>query len=86
MFSVLSCSAPLSLFPPLSRNAPVDPISLVQLEWLNDTSEVVYFNKPGLDKFVILHPLHLMWAIKLIVRYDRTGDMCTLTSLSAHMY
>lgn len=40
-----------------------------QLEWLNDTSEVVYFNKPGLDEFVILHPSHLMSAINKIVRY-----------------
>lgn len=40
----------------------------LQLNWLNDTSEVVYFNKPGLDKFVFMHPLMLMKAIKLIVR------------------
>eukprot|EP00752_Nemacystus_decipiens_P009048 g8079.t1 len=48
-----------------SRNAVVST-----LEWLNDTSEVVYFNKPGLDEFVILHPIHLMGAIKQIVRRD----------------
>ena len=29
---------------------------------------MVYFNKPDLDEFVILHPLHLMGAIKQIVR------------------
>ena len=41
----------------------------LQLNWLNDTSEVVYFNKEGLDEFVIMHPLKLMDAVKLIVRY-----------------
>ncbi|CAM9268570.1 unnamed protein product, partial [Ascophyllum nodosum] len=40
------------------------------LNWLNDTSEVVFFDKPQLDEFVILHPLRLMQAIKLIVSVD----------------
>ncbi|CAM9396487.1 unnamed protein product [Scytosiphon promiscuus] len=55
------------------RNAVVST-----LEWLNDTSEVVYFNKPGLDEFVILHPLHLMSAIKEIVRPDLKEKLSTL--------
>lgn len=38
------------------------------MNWLNDTSEVVYFNKEGLDEFVIMHPRQLMDAVKLIVR------------------
>ncbi|CAB1096057.1 unnamed protein product [Ectocarpus sp. CCAP 1310/34] len=56
-----------------SRNAVVST-----LEWLNDTSEVVYFNKPGLDEFVILHPRHLMSAIKQVVRRDLKEELSTL--------
>ncbi|CAN0565983.1 unnamed protein product, partial [Ectocarpus sp. 12 AP-2014] len=56
-----------------SRNAVVST-----LEWLNDTSEVVYFNKPGLDEFVILHPRHLMSAIKQVVRRDLKEELSAL--------
>ncbi|CAM9481887.1 unnamed protein product [Ectocarpus sp. 4 AP-2014] len=56
-----------------SRNAVVS-----MLEWLNDTSEVVYFNKPGLDEFVILHPRHLMSAIKQVVRRDLKEELSAL--------
>lgn len=59
-----------SLLPPRIARIDTDIYPVRQLEWLNDTSEVVYFNKPGLDEFVILHPLHLMGAIKQIVRYS----------------
>ncbi|CAM9634370.1 unnamed protein product [Chrysoparadoxa australica] len=52
--------------------SPTCNIKAVQevLAWLNDVSELVYFNKPGLDTYIFLHPRRLLEAIKLVVRHD----------------